>query len=307
MRRLRLFYQNNKKKIWTVIGIAVFVVVLIRLANYNVERQNEENYKNTIANNTAERNVSYAPSQSITSDTSISEERAEENINMIETFIDYCNNNQIEEAYNLLSNTCKEELFPTIDDFYNNYYKDIFTEKKSYDEEMWGVSEGVTYRVKILQDIMASGKVEEEFIEDYYTIVTEEGTSKLNIKNFVNETDINKSNHVEDIEFQVLKKKTYIDYEEFEVQIKNNSDKKVVIDTKENTETVFIRDTKGVGYGWYGHEIANNLLELNTGETVNLAIKFNKVYNTNRKDANMHFTDIHKEGVEETLSIEIGI
>ncbi len=305
MRKLRLFYQNYKEKIWISIGMIALVLVLIRLANNNIQKENEE----TIENVTSEvrNNISYAPSQSIISDSSISEENAEENINIIENFIDFCNNNQIEEAYNLLSTDCKEELFPTVEDFYNNYYKDIFTEKKSFDTELWGNSGIVTYRIKILSDIMATGIVSDEFIEDYYSIISEDGNKKLNIKNFVSKVEINNKKSIEDIEFNVLNKKTYIDYKIVEVEIKNNSDKKVIIDTKENTESVYIRDMNGVGYGWYGHEIADNLLDLEPGESTNLEIKFNKMYNTNRKDKTIHFTDIHKEGMEETLSIEIGI
>lgn len=305
MRKLRLFYQKYKEKIWISIGMIALVLVLIRLANNNIQKENEE----TIENVTSEvrNNISYAPSQSIISDSSISEENAEENINIIENFIDFCNNNQIEEAYNLLSTDCKEELFPTVEDFYNNYYKDIFTEKKSFDTELWGNSGIVTYRIKILSDIMATGVVSDEFIEDYYSIISENGNKKLNIKNFVSKVEINNKKSIEDIEFNVLNKKTYIDYKIVEVEIKNNSDKKVIIDTKENTESVYIRDMNGVGYGWYGHEIADNLLDLEPGESTNLEIKFNKMYNTNRKDKTIHFTDIHKEGMEETLSIEIGI
>lgn len=307
MKRLRLFYRDNKKKIWSVIGIIVFILTLIHLANYNIKKEKEENYKDLNTTENTKNNVSYAPSQSIISNTKISKKSAEENINLIEKFIEYCNNNQVEEAYNLLSNDCKKEIFPTIEDFYKNYHQNIFTEQKSYDAEMWGIYNGVTYKIRILKDIMASGKIEKEFIEDYYTIVTEDENLKLNIKNFVNKVEINKSNSVEDIDFNVLNKKIHIDYEEIEIEIKNNSDKRVVIDTKENTETVFIKDTNGVGYGWYGHEIANNLLELDQEETVSLVIKFNKIYNTNRKDAKLYFTDIHKEGIEKTLDIEIGI
>ena len=304
MRRLRVFYQNNKEKIWKVLGITILIFILVRIANYVARINYEEerrNYNNNI-NNT----ISYTPSQSIISDTNVSKEKSEKDIDIIETFIEYCNNGQVSEAYQLLSEDCKNELFSTEEEFYNNYYKDIFTEKKSYDVELWSSSGLTTYKIKILSNIMASGSVSNEFIEDYYSIVVENGESKLNIKNFVNNVEINKTKSIENIDFNVLSKQYYIDYEIVEIEVKNNSDKKVVLDTKENTETVFIEDTSGVEYPWYGHEVADNLLEIESGQTRSLKIKFNKMYNPNRKDGSIHFEDIQIEG-EKNLRVEIGI
>ena len=45
---------------------------------------------------------------------------------------------------------------------------------------------------------------------------------------------------------------------------------------------------------------------MDSSERRNIILK-NYQDNTNRKDATIHFTDIHKEGVEKTLSVEIGI
>lgn len=303
MRRLRLFYQNNKEKIWKVLGIAILVFVLIRIANYYAKINNEEERQNRNNINNA---ISYTPSQSIISDSNISEEKSEKDVDIIEKFIEYCNNEQVSEAYQLLSENCKNEVFPTEEDFYNNYYKDIFTEEKSYDAELWSSSGLTTYKIKILSNIMASGHVSNEYIEDYYSIVVENGESKLNIKNFINKVEINNTKSIENIDFTVLGKQYYIDYEIVEIEVKNNSDQKVVLDSKENTETVFIEDTSGVEYSWYGHEMPDNFLELESGQTRNLKIKFNKVYNPNRKDESIHFEDIQIEG-EEVLSVEIGI
>lgn len=198
-------------------------------------------------------------------------------------------------------------MFNTVEDFYNNYYKDIFTEKKSYDAEVWGTYNGVvTYRVKLLKDIMSTGKIQEEFIEDYYSIVREDGEKKLNLKNFVTKLELENSKSTEDIDINLISKKVYIDYEIIEFNIKNNSGKRVVLDTKEDTETIFIKDTNGVRYPWYGHEIANNLLEIESGQSRELEVKFNKIYNPNRKDNSINFEDIYVEG-EDGISIEIGI
>ena len=41
-------------------------------------------------------------------------------------FIDYCNSGEINSAYELLSDDCKQILFPSIESFLNNYYNRIF-------------------------------------------------------------------------------------------------------------------------------------------------------------------------------------
>ena len=304
MRKLRLFYQNNKEKIWKILGISLLIFVLIRLANYYIKTNNDEMVQNNIITNN---NISYNPSQSVISDSNISDKDTDENADILDNFVEYCNNGLIDEAYSLVSNACKEEMFNTVEDFYNNYYKDIFTEKKSYDAEVWGTYNGVvTYRVKLLKDIMSAGKIQEEFIEDYYSIVREDGEKKLNLKNFVTKLELENSKSTEDIDINLISKKVYIDYEIIKFNVKNNSGKRVVLDTKEDTETIFIKDTNGVRYPWYGHEIANNLLEIESGQSRELEVKFNKIYNPNRKDNSINFEDIYVEG-EDGISIEIGI
>lgn len=307
MRKLRLFYQNNKEKIWKVLGIIVLVIVIIHLIDYNISKEKEQNNQNNI-DNTTSNETSYNPSTAIIAGSNISKKSAEKNMEIIEQFINYCNNSQIEEAYNCLSDDCKQELFPAIEDFYNKYCKKIFEEKKSYETELWSTAGIETYRVKIISDIITTGKIDKQYIEDYYSIVdNENGEKKLNIKNFIYKVELNKVNTVKNIEFNVISKKIYKEYEEFEIEVKNNSDNKVVIDTKENTETVYLKDTNNVKYNWYGHEIPDNKLEIEKGNSVKLNIKFNKILNPDRKDNTINFQDVHIEGQEEVIKVEIKI
>lgn len=306
MHKFRIFYRENKEKIWKVLGIAILIYVLIRLMNNFIIQENKDK-ESSEGNNVAQTNSAYMPSKAIISDSTVSTDETEKNTKIIDTFINYCNENKIEEAYNILSEDCKSELFKTIQDFYNDYYKDIFTEKKSYNLSAWINYGTVTYKVKILNDILSSGKVDEEYIEDYYTVITENGEKKLSINGFVKKEEINKEKEVNGIKILVLDKYIYMDYEQYTIKITNDTDIRATIDTKENTETVFLTDTNGVTYSWYGHEVDNNDLILNGKENKTLNIKFNKMYNSNRKNKKISFTDIKLEGKEENTEIEIGI
>ena len=101
---------------------------------------------------------------------------------IIDNFVTYCNNGEIEEAYNLLSEECKEELFPDLETFKNNYHSKIFTDYKMYNLMAWINSDNCfTYKVEITEDILTTGGASELNIEDYYTIVKNNNEYKLNI------------------------------------------------------------------------------------------------------------------------------
>lgn len=309
-RKLRLFYQNNKQKIWKTIGILILIYVIIQIANYSIKKDREENIsENGIIEKAIKQNTSDLPSSSTSTitDSKVSEEDLKKDTELMENFIAMCNEGKVEEAYQLLSKDCKEELFPSVQDFYNNYYKDIFNEKKSYDFETWVNYGVVTYKVKLLPDIMSSGKVGNEYIEDYYTIIKEDKEKKLNIHNFIRKKSIEKKEKEQDLEIEVLNQYIYYDYEEYEVSFRNLGTKKIVIDTKEKTDTVFLKDTNGVTYDWYGNEVSNEKLVLEAGDNRTLRIKINKLYNPNRKDKSLVFTDINIEGNEEKIRAEVEI
>ena len=188
-RKLRLLYYNNKEKIWVAIGIIVFVVVIIQIINYNIKKNREEELANTNVSKTEDETYLPSKKSSVISDTSVSEKRLEEDTTIIDEFVEHCNSNNIEEAYNLLSQDCKDEMFQNIDRFNDIYIKDIFTEKRDYDLETWNATPSrVTYRIKYQNDIMGTGTINEGFIEDYITVIEENDEKKLNIKETSKET-----------------------------------------------------------------------------------------------------------------------
>lgn len=306
MHRIRILYQNYKVIIWKVIGIIVFILIIINLANYMIGKKNKEERENENQDIEKSKNVQYLPSRSVISDKEINEDVLEADLNVINQFIEFCNVGKVEEAYNLLSSDCKEEMFKTQERFYNNYYSRIFNEKKSYSAETWEAKGGfVTYRIKIIPDIMASGKESEEFIEDYYTIIREEKNKKLNINKFIRKEELNKEKEIKGVKFIVNNKKIYEDYERYEISVENSTDEDIVIDTKEDTKTVFLKDGKGNQYNWYGNEIANENLTLKSKKTVKLSIKFNKLYNPKRTDKTINFNNIIIDGENQKLEISI--
>lgn len=313
LRKLRLFYYNNKEKFWVTIGIIIFVIVLIQIINGVIKNNREEELNNeknesTIISSGSSKNETYLPSRtdSVISDSKVSKDRIEEDTNIIESFVNFGNANDVEGAYNLLSQDCKDEMFQTIDRFYEFYFKNIFNEKRSYDLENWdSTGSRTTYRIKYQNDIMATGMINEEFIEDYITVIEENDEKKLNINEFINKVDLEKKGQVDGLEATVTAKYYYYDYEEYDITFKNTTQEQIIIDTKDNTESVYLEDERGVNYSWFGNEIANEELILNRGESVSLRIKFNKLYNQNRVDNKINFTDVRINNEQKTLEINV--
>lgn len=313
LRKIRLFYHNNKQKILITIGIVIFVLAIIQIINAILRNNREEelsnkNNESSIISSGSSKNETYLPSRtdSIISDSKVSKDRIEEDTNIIESFVNFGNANDVEGAYNLLSQDCKDEIFQTIDRFNEFYFKNIFNEKRSYDLENWdSTGSRTTYRIKYQNDIMATGMVNEEFIEDYITVIEENDEKKLNINEFINKVDLEKKGQVDGLEANVTAKYYYYDYVEYDITFKNTTQGEIIIDTKDNTESVYLEDERGVNYSWFGNEIANEELILNGGESVSLRIKFNKLYNQNRVDNKINFTDVRINNEQKTLEINV--
>ena len=307
LRKLRILYHNNKTKIWLILGIIIFVYVIIRMFNAQIKKENEEKINNGTNQNFQV--TTYLPSSqtSVMTNSSTTKENVKKDTEIIKNFIDFCNDNNIEEAYNLLSQQCKDELYKNINDFYNKYYKNIFNEKRSYDIENWASSKNITYKVKYLNDIMSSGTVNDEYIEEYITVVTENNEKKLNINQFIGKEELNLKMETDNLNSTVVNKYVYYDYEEYEIIFENNTDKNIILDTKENTESVYIEDTKDVKYTWFGNEVPNSYLNLNSGESKRLRLKFNEIYTGKKTDSTIYLTDVNIDGQEEKATIKINV
>ena len=210
-------------------------------------------------------------------------------LDIINKFMEYCNEGSIEKAYNLLSDDCKEVLFETKEDFKDNYYDSIFNkETKLYTVENWTSN---TYKVNISNNILATGKITNNFM-DYFTVVKENDEYKLNIKNYIGKENINKETENNNIKIKILKKDIYMDYEIYDIQIMNNSDDNILLDTKRNTKTVYLQDSKNVKYYAYTNEVIDNDFIVRKGKMKNIRIKFSSGFSSNRKIEYMIFSDL---------------
>jgi len=300
MHNVLRFYRHNVKQIWVTI---IFGILLFALLQWLNQMARDEKNRNNILSNQNSSSISNSSTTTVpekeknvvVSGIGLSDEEAKKNKNIINTFVGYCNDKDIEKAYDLLTVECKEKMFPTIQDFYNNYCAKVFKEAKVCDMQTWvSTSSWYTYKVALMGDILASGKVEQSNVfTDYYTIVrTKEGEMKLNINSYVGREKLEKGEAGGNLTIKIISKDVYMDYEVYNLELKNNTDKIIMIDSKRKTDTVFVSDENNLKYQAYMYEIDDSLLKIEGNMERKISIKFNKIYNPNRKLTFMSFTDI---------------
>lgn len=313
MHNLRSFYYNNKFKIWGIIAFIVVILFSIRTLNRIAKEQNMQKL-NTISNvNTSKNNSSISnnsntfisSSESAVTGDDISKEEIDEVQKIIDQFITYCNKKELENAYNMLSDECKKVLYQDVNKFKTLYYDKAFNGKsKSVGIENWI---GNTYKIKINEDIMSTGKISSSSLQDYYTIVQDQnGNKKLNINNFVGTEKINVETNTNNLKINVLYRNIYIDNEEYVLNIENKTNDKVILDSKKDTKSIYVLDKNNIKYYAYSNELLSNLLSIDSGFSTQLTIKFIKNYSsTSRKDEQIVFSDTQINNKAEEIYIDL--
>lgn len=292
MGNLRRYYYANKTKIWRGILIVAFILVIIQVLNYFQGKKNTKvnNVSKTNTINTITNNTSLTTDKSALGTGSVSENQLKSDINIIDGFLSLCNNKKFEEAYKLVSTDCKNNLFTTYEIFKKTYCDKIFNSYKTYTTENWS---GNTYRVKITEDPLVTGKTSNDMaIQEYMTIVDENKEKKLNINNYIGRKKINAENTQNNIKIEVVSSDTYTEYEVYNIRVTNNSEKTIYLDDGEKTSTIYIEDSNELKYNAASGEIIYSTLKIKPGSIVEYAIKYTNTYRANRKINKLVFENL---------------
>jgi len=284
--------------VWVVVlSIAAFIVIIQILNRFAYEENKlNKNLITTTDNSYFNYNYSVITRQEV--ETNVAE--------IIDDFIKYCNNGQIEEAYGLLSDECKNVLYPSIEDFKQQYYNKIFTEKKAFLYQAWiSQDEKYTYRVNFTTDMLATGSPAKTSIIDYYTLVKNNNEYKLNINKFIGIENINKKEAKDKIEINVKNKKIYMDYEIYDIEVINNNYTTIMLDDMKSTDNIYLEDDNNQKYFWFNNEVIESNIKIRRGYTQEILIKFNKTYNTSIQLERIVFENIILENKPINISVEI--
>ena len=313
MNKFIRYWNQNRLMIIIILIIIVLVIAVIQTVNYLLGNINEPLIQ------TEEKIPDLSrPTESVLSGEKVPEENSHENANVIKQFVDYCNSGSYQNAYSLLSQECKEEIFNSVDVFIEDYINEIFDTNKSYTLELWfSTAQEFTYRILYIDDdILSSGTVNiDNNKEDYITVVKEDQGYKLNISNFIYREEINKNNNDSNIEITINDSNKFRSYEVYNITVRNSSDKTILLSTGSNGNDICLTDTNNVEYDSIINEIPQIGLELASGAQKTFDIRFYKMYNLYREIDRITFKNIilDKESYEnqpnnaETARITIDI
>ena len=304
MHKIIRFYNQNRKQIIRVITIITFIIILIQMLNYIYKNRTDSNNQNYISSGNNNSNISnigtIVSNKSAITDTKVDNEKLNDDVTVINEFIENCNERNIEKAYSLLSNECKEEMYPT-KDFYENYYMMVFNNNKlEYSVENWIQD---TYEVKFIEDMLATGKINDENKQDYITIVEENDSFKININNYIGREILNKEIENNDIILNLIQKDIYMDYEVYKITIKNNTGKSILLAPEDKTNTIYLQNTNGGKFYAASSELLKEELLLENNYIHTIDVKFNKTYSYSNNIECLAFSNVVLD-YEEYLNLD---
>lgn len=316
MNNIIRFWNQNRKGI--IIGLAaiVLIIVVIQMLNQIVKQQDKK-AKNENKNNISSTQIDL-PTESIIGEGTLSQELTENNVKIVETFIEKCNNQDITGAYEMLTDECKKTLFKTEENFKKGYYNIIFTTKRiSKIENYISQNKRYTYKVSLYNDVLSTGNTEDiQSYQDYITIDENSENGKLNINSFMYREEINKEAEKDGIKVTVISKVVYKEHEDYQVKIENNTNKRISIDSREKSRSVYIVDKNNTSYSSYIHEIEGKLLQIPANMYRSYNIKFNKIYSSLLQTKSISFSDMipdyekyeqNKEEMKDRVKINVNI
>ena len=273
------YYNQNRKFIWLVIIAIIVLIIAIQAMNAIVRNRNKnQTFTNNINENDYKNNLRI---NVLISDSEVQEQ--EELV--IDQFIRLCNAEKVEEAYNLLTSDCKEELYKSLEEFKKSYWTKYFSTTKLYSKEKYKKN---TYRIHLYEDVLTSMKN----IEDYFTVQKEDGVTKLNIGGYIQSEKKEKTTSNEYLEIKVKNRKIYKEYEIYDLEITNLTYKTILLDSKEKTKTMYIKDKDSIEYYAVSYEVLLENLCIKPKATQTVSIKYTKEYNLNRTINSLIFEDI---------------
>lgn len=146
-RRIKIFWLEHSDPI---IFYSIVIIVIILIVQFFNRLAIEKNKADEIA-------TSETTTESYSYNT--------EDKNLIENFVSLCKDNKTHEAYKLLSNRCKQELYPTYEEFINNYYYKMFSKKRTI--EINYEKERKLYKITFYTDILESGGLKNGIVDNY--------------------------------------------------------------------------------------------------------------------------------------------
>ena len=277
---IRLRVYNFLKKHWKKILLALILWIIVIIINYFVGKIPEKDI---------EIDVNYKPHESIMEVGEVPEELKDPIVELIGKFVDKCNEKDYEAAYNILSEDCRNNVFPDIE-YFKTYVNYVFDSKKIFNiQNFSNIDNTYVYSVTILDDILATGFNNEKDIEYYvekYVIKNNNGTLELSIREYIGRDELTYIYEDEDMKIKITSVDKQYDTVIYNLNITNKSDKTIVY--SDYTEDYEIALNTSEGIKRRSDEILTPVI-LEEGESKDFSVKYIIFFDANTKITGLIF------------------
>lgn len=292
--KIRRFIKKNRKKvIFVVITVAIIIAI-----NYILKNMPEEEIPKT----------TYEPNVAVMDESEVPKKWHSEIENRIKTFVDYCNNKEYENAYDMISDDCKDAIYPVIGDF-KEYVDKRFQVKRIYSiQNFSNISKQYIYDVNFMSDFMATGSTGTNYgyVQEKFVFTEDDNSLKFAIGGFVRTNILDAFVEDENLKIVTKKKNVYYDHETYTVDITNKTDYPIVLGDGTGEDEIAISVNEQLREETNINAV-NVVLQPNESRTFTFV--FEKYCDDGYAPQAMYFTDVRVlksySGTEETRQQEL--
>ena len=283
---IKRIIDKNGKLILLIIAIIVFILFIIKSLNSYYEK--DEQNKMLLA----DQNTNIEESQN---NNKVTDYKTESNTvkQTINSFVNYCNKKELENAYSMLTQECKDAMFPTIEDFERIYINNIYNIERTFELVKWSTDGNKsTYLVTLYGDLLATGGTTNT-TQEYYTFIKDNsGNYKININNYIYGEDSNLEKNVQNIIVKIGRVDIYEDHETIEITVMNKSSNIISLTGNKYRKNIYLQNSKDTTYSSFNSEFDSKEIIMNPNTTKNFVINFNKSYSSINKAQYLVLSDI---------------
>ncbi|MCR5147266.1 MAG: hypothetical protein K6B70_08040 [Clostridia bacterium] len=162
--------------------------------------------------------------------------------NIIDKYMNYCNNKEYEKAYETISKECREKNYPTLEAF-KKYVDHVFEgKKKIYNIQSYSIVDNkYIYQVRILDDILANGSTDGYYYyEEKFVMINDNGELKLSIAEYIGEEQLNKVAEDNNMKVEITNVSRDYETETYTIKVTNKTDKYIVIADNSNMDEILL-------------------------------------------------------------------
>jgi len=282
---IKRIIDKNGKLIWYIGLIIIFVLLAIKSLNsyYEVQEQKKQaEMSENILNSDPNKNeiIDYSTESTTVKKT-------------IASFVNYCNKRELENAYKMLTDECKNAMFPSIEYFEKLYINNIYNVERTFEVAKWATDGNKSiFLVTLYGDILATGKTD-NYIQEYYTFVkNDKGMYKININNYIYGEDRNLESTVNNIKVKIGHVDIYEEYQIATITIINNSLNTICLTGNKFKEKIYLQNSTGITYSSLNSEFDYKTLILEAGKEQTFKVQFNKEYSATNKPQYLVLSDV---------------